>query len=107
MRLSELQEESRKWLAHNFPNQVKHQALLGVVEEVGELSHAFLKSEQGIRGTKEEHLDAMVDAIGDITIYLASFCNTNGINFEAAVILAWGAVSQRDWIKYPSNGRDK
>jgi len=38
---------------------------MGLVEEVGELAHAHLKNEQGIRGTPEEHVQAKVDAIGE------------------------------------------
>ena len=76
-------------------------------EEVGELSHAFLKLEQGIRGTERELRDAMFDAVGDIMIFLASFCNANGIDMDFAVVTAWSEVEKRNWIAFPGNGVDK
>ena len=37
--IADLQEEHRLWVEHNFPDQEQHQPLLGIIEEVGELSH--------------------------------------------------------------------
>ena len=99
--LKQLQREHREWLAHNVPNQLPHAALLGVQEEVGELSHAHLKMEQGIRGDKEKHTADKKDAIGDIVIFLSSYCNTNGFDLEECVEDAWAHVKKRDWIKDP------
>lgn len=100
----ELQAGVKEWTEHNFPNNVPWMPLLGVGEELGELNHAFLKMSQGIRGTEEEHLSAMNDAVGDIIIYLADFCNRTGMNIGRAVNDAWTEASQRDWIKYPKDG---
>lgn len=66
-------------------------ALLGVVEEVGELMSA---------GTK----DAEVDAVGDIVLYLLDYCNKTGIDFEDAVRVTAEKVHTRDWVKNPVNG---
>lgn len=65
-----LVEERDEWVAKNFPDSYKTDSLLGVVEELGELAHAHLKSKQGIRGTKAEHDEAAKDAIGDLVVYL-------------------------------------
>lgn len=65
-----LVEERDEWVARNFPDSYKTDTLLGVVEELGELAHAHLKSKQGIRGTKAEHNEAAKDAIGDLVVYL-------------------------------------
>jgi NTP pyrophosphatase (non-canonical NTP hydrolase) len=65
-----LVEERDKWVAKNFPDSYKTDTLLGVVEELGELAHAHLKSKQGIRGTQSEHDEAAKDAIGDLVVYL-------------------------------------
>ena len=46
--------------------------LLGVAEEVGELCHAQLKGEQGIRHTPKEIKKMKMDAVGDIVIFLAN-----------------------------------
>ena len=104
MNLYELQAEHMAWLEHNFPNQQSHDPLLGLVEEVGELAHAHLKASQSIRGTPQEHQAAAIDAIGDIVIYLASYCNTNGYDLEEAVVHTWYKVKQRDWQTYPLDG---
>jgi len=88
----------------NFEDSQKHHPLLGIAEEVGELCHAFLKAEQGIRGTPEEHREAMIDAVGDIMVYLADFCNRNNINLEVATADTWDKVSFRDWKKNALTG---
>jgi len=76
------------------------------MEEVGELSHAFLKHEQGIRGMRDPVVAhaAMVDAVGDICIYLASFCNANHISLGDAVESTWEQVRLRDWQKHAEKG---
>lgn len=104
--LQALQREHKTWKEHNFPDEKEHQALLGLIEEVGELAHAHLKYEQRIRGyDRHRYVTEALDAVGDIIIYLASYCNTNDLDLESAVMLAWEEVSDRDWIKYPETGR--
>lgn len=104
MLLSQLQREHKRWLEHNFPDQQPHDALLGLAEEVGELAHAHLKNQQGIRGIDQAKYKEMAeDAVGDIVIYLASYCNTNGINLALVVSQTWNQVKQRDWRKDPDN----
>lgn len=69
--------ERDEWVAHNFPmkgpeyaNEVSFHTVFGVVEEMGELTHAHLKQAQSIRGSDAKHIDDAQDAIGDLTIYL-------------------------------------
>ena len=50
MTFSKFQREQKEWAARNFREHVAWHALLGLMEEVGELSHAHLKTVQGIRG---------------------------------------------------------
>jgi NTP pyrophosphatase (non-canonical NTP hydrolase) len=73
-----------------------------MIEEVGELAHAHLKMEQGIRAANRAEAQ---DALGDILIYMASYCNTNGYDMATCLENAWEEVSQRDWIKFPTDGR--
>jgi len=73
MTLRQLQEEQKPWVEHNFDSRPEWHPLLGVIEEIGELCHAHLKSVQGIRGTPEEHQAKKRDSVGDIVIYLADF----------------------------------
>ena len=103
--LTRLQDAVQEWQQRNFAPILPHQPLLGLQEEVGELAHAHLKQEQGIRGTWAEHQQAKTDAVGDIAIYLAAYCAVNGIDLGAAVDETWAKVSQRDWRADPQNGR--
>lgn len=72
MNWQKLVDERNEWVARNFPDEQgrPEQSVFGVVEELGELAHAHLKEQQGIRGTAEEHQAAAKDAIGDLTVYL-------------------------------------
>ena len=97
MNLSEIQKEQEAWASRNFPNRKVHQPILGATEEVGELAHAFLKMEQGIRGTRAEHEAAMKDAIGDCAIFLMDFCNQMGWSYEEIIETTWNHVKKRDW----------
>lgn len=110
MTLKEIQTEQVEWLKHNFPEfgaSKAYWALLGVVEEVGELSHSHLKREQGIRGTPEEHDENAKDAIGDIIIFLLAYCSAKGWDCEEIVNEVWGRVGKRDFQADPLNGGEK
>lgn len=104
MNLDTLQKEVAEWATRNFSDAQPHQPLLGVQEECGELAHAHLKMEQGIRGTASDHFAAKEDAIGDILIFLAHYCHLNGIAMNIAVENVWQQVKQRDWQKNPFTG---
>lgn len=99
-----LQAEVAAWSGRNFPGKEPVDPLLGVVEGLGELCHAFLKAKQGIRGTPEAHRAAMIDAVADTVIFLADFCHQNGIDLQQAVSSTWRTVSLRDWRKDPVSG---
>jgi len=102
--LADIQVEHARWAQKNFGDQPAWHALLGVVEEAGELCHAYLKREQGIRGTREEHDAEILDAVGDIVIFLINFCNREGIDLNKTVIETWGSVKVRDWKANPEDG---
>lgn len=54
-------EEHKVWTKHNFDFEAPE---LGLVEELGELAHQFLKKQQNIRKTSEAlEQDALADAI--------------------------------------------
>ena len=91
-----LQEETSVWADKNFPNAKYYQPLLGALEELGELAHSHLKLEQAIR-MDEPHLANKVDAVGDIIIYLAHYCELNAIDLDTAVTATWSKVRKRDW----------
>lgn len=104
--IRELQKQHQLWADHNFPNQPPVEPLLGLVEEVGELSHARLKMVQGIRGMADGNAfrEAERDAVGDIFVYLMSYCNASGLDLEAVVDDVWGTVRKRDWRANPQDG---
>lgn len=99
MNLSDLQIEVGDWASRNFPDAKQHQPLLGAAEELGELCHAHLKGEQRIRHSTGEIHDMKNDAVGDIIIYLAHYCELQGISLSGAVATTWHKVKQRDWQK--------
>lgn len=107
MTFRELQDDVAQWSRHNFDDK----PLLGVTESVavfhcvGELAHAVLKREQGIRGSAAQREAAERDAVGDIVIYLADFCHRRGYDLDAIIQETWGQVRQRDWKKNPQTGR--
>lgn len=99
-----LQERAHAWQVKNFGEQPASRMLMGVVEEVGELAHAQLKMEQGIRGSAAEHEATGKDAVGDILVYLANYCSMKGWSMQEAIEETWAAVSKRDWKLFPKNG---
>lgn len=103
----QLQREHARWAKRNFPDKDPYEPLLGVMEEVGELSHAHLKAVQGIRGTKEEHAEKAKDAIGDIIVFLADYCTENGYDMQEIVETVWAEVRRRDWKKNPVDADKK
>lgn len=110
MELSRLQAAVSEWSRYNFgEDRPSYRTLLGAAEELGELCHAHLKSEQGIR----EGLDPIkikslkADAIADIIIYLTDYCVTENIDLSHTVASTWWEVSKRDWKKFPENGNDR
>lgn len=106
MHLSDLQSERDEWIKHNFPDDELVDSILGATEEIGELSHAYLKNKQKIRGGSDDAASeiAMADAVADCVIYLAGVCSHLGIDFGTIVRDTWEEVRKRDWQLYPVNG---
>ena len=94
--LKQIQSAVGAWAVKNFGNQASYLPLLGVVEELGELCHAHVKLEQGIR-TNEDHWEGKIDAVGDVVIYLLDYCSKTGIDLEETIASVWLEVKKRDW----------
>lgn len=90
----------------NAPPPTAYRPLLGMVEELGELARAQLKGEQGIRFTPEQIADMKLDAVGDVFVYAADYCNRERIRMYEALERAWGEVKKRDWKANPMNAAD-
>lgn len=105
--LNELQAKHAAWDIRNFCGGVEYgdrhllRCALGVAEESGELAHAVLKRDQGIRGSAGKHEAAMRDAVGDISLFTMAICSEMGWSFEQVVRETIATVIQRDWIADP------
>ena len=73
-----LQSEVARWVEKNFPTSPPEHQVLGLIEELGELAHARLKSEQGIRGDASAHAAAARDAVADNVIFFMHACSNLG-----------------------------
>lgn len=107
MNLRYVQKLVGEWATRNFPTEKRITSLrctLGVSEETGELAHAILKRDQGIRGTEEEHIAAAKDAIGDIAVYIMHLCHVEGWDLEAIICETAEHVTRRDWVADPERG---
>jgi NTP pyrophosphatase (non-canonical NTP hydrolase) len=106
MDLELFQADVYRWNAFNFPGKIEagdsDQPFKGLMEELGELAHADLKLQQGIRG--DENLEAMrADAVGDLMVFLADYCNLVGIDMDEVLRETWSKVRMRNWRKYPDS----
>jgi len=106
MELKEIQAEIVEWREHNFPGNTAVQQFLGMVEELGEISHAILKGQQGIRGYSEDDTAEIQDGVGDLMIFLINFCDLNGWDTLEILQNTWDEVKQRDWVAHPETGVD-
>jgi NTP pyrophosphatase (non-canonical NTP hydrolase) len=109
--LGELQREVKEWQGRNFPRgpEDDYHPLLGIIEEGGELAHAHLKHKQGIRGYDDpvKFAAEAQDAVGDLLVYLADYCNQMGFDLQHAIEVTWGKVRKRDWQADPAKGGDE
>ena len=104
LQLTKLQSERDEWVARNFPGDKMHYSILGAFEELGELSHHYLKLKEGIRGDAEHHKAEMTDAVADCVIFLAGVCSHLGVDYGALVQDTWDTVKLRDWERFPQDG---
>jgi NTP pyrophosphatase (non-canonical NTP hydrolase) len=105
--LDDLQKQIVQWENKNFPETPDYRNLLGMGEELGELFHAHLKSEQRIRQDATETKEKKKDAIGDLLIYAINYAVKNRLCLLECLESAWEEVKQRDWIKFPKNGKSE
>lgn len=103
--IKELQTKVRAWELYNFGKQKPYRPLLGIVEELGELSHAHLKAEQNIRQDRIDPKLKKMDALGDMFIYMLNYATHQDIDLDTAIEGAWENIKYRDWKKFPFNGR--
>lgn len=104
--LSTLQVRIHRWQARNFGAS---NPFLGIVEEVGELSHAILKHEQKIRGfdDPDKFLNEAGDAIADMTVFAMQLCTRYRLDFGVLLAATIEEVLKRDWAKNPVDAHKK
>jgi NTP pyrophosphatase (non-canonical NTP hydrolase) len=84
--MNELQEKVFDWFITNFGSSKSEdelivQQMVGMIEELGELSHSMLKLEQNIR-KDEEHIVNLEDSIGDILVFALNLLSLLDIKIE-------------------------
>jgi NTP pyrophosphatase (non-canonical NTP hydrolase) len=105
--LSTWQREHQTWQDRNFPDtQSAVLSFIGMVEEMGEIAHALLKHQQGIRGLSEAVTvnDKIVDGHCDLIIFSFGLANAIGYSLEPELKATWHKVKARDWVKDPERG---
>ena len=109
MNLEIFQQEVYDWSVKNFGlDEDPDIRVFGMVEELGELCHALLKSKQSIRRIDDKRARELVeDAIGDLMVYVADYCARTGLDLDLIVFKTWAEVKTRDWRKFPGDGRTK
>lgn len=96
------QTEIGLWIEKNFPGDTGlPNRALGLVEEVGELSRAIVKREQGIRGSYEEWTEEMRKELGDVFIKLNDVAEAAGFDLATCATLRWMDVRERNWVANP------
>jgi len=99
-----MQLRLKEWFEYNFPKGTASQQLIGMTEELGELAHAHLKFEQGIRGNSVELLEQGKDAIADLFIFAMNYCTLKGWKIEELLESTFNKIIKRDWRTYPKDG---
>lgn len=106
--LRRMQGEHSEWQRRNFAESATGaNSYLGMVEEMGEMAHAMLKRNQGIRDIDDEKaLDLIIDAHCDWIIFSFGLANDLGYDLESELERVWGKVRNRDWIANPANAHE-
>jgi NTP pyrophosphatase (non-canonical NTP hydrolase) len=100
LNFARVQTQVAKWVKANFgPELPEWHPILGVMEELGELCHSFLKQGQGIH-LEEDHREKMADAVADIVIFLADFCQREGFLFQELMEIVLPKVLKRNWVAH-------
>lgn len=85
--LDQMKIEQKPWVLHNFGERESWQPLLGIMEELGELTEAY-----NFETDENERNEKIKDAIADITIYITDYCNV--MNFDITQLYMTGTTGR-------------
>jgi len=92
--LTALQAEQVEWSLRNFGAQPPHRPMLGIIEELCELEEAQLNDVSGFDNDEDAYKAAVLDAIGDVAIYMLDYCGKRGWSMEEL----WDARACPAWL---------
>lgn len=93
--LVKMQDEQIAWSLRNFGQQPAHRPMLGIVEELCELEEAQLIGEDEYLGGVAEYKKDVLDAVGDIGIYMLDYCGKRGWSMDEL----WEARACPEWLE--------
>lgn len=78
---------------------IQFRPLLKILDGIGRIHHAVLKSRQRIRGFHdvEKRRAAVKDGVGDLLVYLCAFAELENLDLAETLAEVWSQVKQRDW----------
>lgn len=98
--LAAFQAAVGKWHRQNFSEASSIEIALKLASEVGELAHACGLLHGGLV-TAAGLLRQEKDAVGDIMVVLAAYCEKRGLDMQGCIEMAWREVRQRDYRAHP------
>jgi len=93
-------------LIDELKRSVGYRYLLGMMEELGEVTHVHLKREQQIReGLNPDECDKLIkDGIGDLLNYAICYCESQGTDLISCLQVSWEQIKDRDWTQERKQG---
>lgn len=73
---------------------------------MGKIAHAHLKKAQNVR-ISEDHVANIKYNIAKSILILENYCAMENYNYAQTVEMVWNRVKQRDWKRFPKNGRSE
>jgi NTP pyrophosphatase (non-canonical NTP hydrolase) len=97
------QKEFAEWQQRNFGKPDVSDMIHGMCEEVGEMSHWYLKGKQRIRGANEQIANEKIaDAFGDTVVFGIQAMTAIGLDAEQVLQKVFTEVLARNWKDNPT-----
>ena len=106
--ITKYQQKLKTWQKEHFGDTPPEWLVVGMMEELGEMSHTMLKFDQGIREHREQSTEKfktqLADDFGDIVVYGMQVLSYYGIDAEEAMKTTFEHVLKRDWNSHRNTG---